>query len=170
MYACGRKKAITTQIDDLTAQFGSHQDMLHGPIEINTDALQQASVDCSDEISQIVLFLCVACRVVMGVSRSSCDLIIKIISVVLLLVFRRSDGSLSSSHENILKQIPLTSDGAEAKFHLTGKTIEYAVCSCHCTYPLTYAPGSTTARYPECCVHCPMPGEGSSTQLRVQLI
>jgi hypothetical protein len=169
-----RKKAIATQIDDLTAQFGSHQDMLHGPIEINTgksqvcrswllayssiDALQQASVDRSDEISQIVLFLCVACRVVMGVSRSSCDLIIKIISVVLFLAFRRSDGSLSSSHENILKQIPLTSDGAEAKFHLTGKTIAYAVCSCHCTYPPTYAPGSTTARYPERCIHCPMPG------------
>lgn len=31
-----RKKAITTQIDDLTAQFGSHQDTLHGPVEINT--------------------------------------------------------------------------------------------------------------------------------------
>jgi hypothetical protein len=77
-----RKKAIATQIDDLTAQFGSHQDTLHGPVEINTgksrvcrswllayssiDALQQASVDRSDEISQIVLFLCVACRVVMG--------------------------------------------------------------------------------------------------------
>ncbi|KAG2752472.1 hypothetical protein P692DRAFT_201803058 [Suillus brevipes Sb2] len=130
-----RKKAIATQIYDLTAQFGSHQDTLHGPIEINTDALQQASVDRSDEISQIVLFLCVACRVVMG-----------------------SDGSLSSSHENILKQIPLTSDGAEAKFHLTGKTIAYAVCSCHCTYPPTYAPGSMTARYPERCVHCPTPG------------
>ncbi|KAG2137125.1 uncharacterized protein EDB93DRAFT_1106675 [Suillus bovinus] len=32
-----RKKAIATQIDDLTAQFGSHQDTLHGPIEINTE-------------------------------------------------------------------------------------------------------------------------------------
>ncbi|KAG2740645.1 hypothetical protein P692DRAFT_20880782 [Suillus brevipes Sb2] len=69
-----------------------------------------------------------------------------------------SDGSLSSSHENILKQIPLTSVDAEAKFHLTGKTITYAVCSCHCTYPPTYAPGSMTARYPEHCVHCPTPG------------
>ncbi|KAG2361723.1 hypothetical protein BDR07DRAFT_1377073 [Suillus spraguei] len=61
-----QKKAITTQIDDLTAHFSSHQDTLHGPIEINTDALQQASVDHSDKISQIILFLCVACRVVMG--------------------------------------------------------------------------------------------------------
>jgi len=31
-----RKKAITTQIDDLAAQFGSHQDTLQGPVEINT--------------------------------------------------------------------------------------------------------------------------------------
>jgi len=31
-----RKKAITTQIDALAAQFGSYQDTLHGPVEINT--------------------------------------------------------------------------------------------------------------------------------------
>ncbi|KAG2127274.1 uncharacterized protein EDB93DRAFT_1257093 [Suillus bovinus] len=40
------------------ADFGSYQDMLQVPIEINTDTLQQAPVDHSDEISQVVLFLC----------------------------------------------------------------------------------------------------------------
>jgi hypothetical protein len=93
----------------------------------------------------------------MGVSRCSCDFIIKIIYIILFLSFQRSDGTLSSLHENILGQIPLTSEGVETKFHLTGKTITYAVCSCHCTYPPTYAPGSTIAKYPECCMHCPTP-------------
>lgn len=115
-------------------------------------------MDRSDEISQVVLFLCVTCRVIMGVSRSGCDLIMKIISIVLLLAFRRSDGSLSSSHENILKQIPITSESAEAKFNLAGKTVPYAVCGCHCTYAPIYAPGSTTPTYPKRCTHCPTPG------------
>ncbi|KAG2063520.1 hypothetical protein BDR04DRAFT_1163586 [Suillus decipiens] len=110
-------------------------DVRQVPLEINTDALQQAPVDHSDEISQVILFLCVACRVVMG----------------------RLDSSLSSLHKNILKQIPLTSEGAETKFHLSGKTITYTICNCHCTYPPMYVPGSTTARYPKHCMHCPTP-------------
>jgi hypothetical protein len=91
----------------------------------------------------------------MGVSRSSCDLIMKIISIVLFLAFRRSDNGLNSSNTNILKQVPMTAESAKAKFHLTGKTVPYAVCSCHCTYPPTYAPGSTTPIYPEQCTHHP---------------
>jgi hypothetical protein len=94
----------------------------------------------------------------MGVSRSSCDLIMKIISIILFLAFRKSDSNLSPSHENILKQIPMTSESAEAKFDLTGKIVPYAVCSCHCTYAPIYAPGSTTPTYPERCTHCPTPG------------
>ncbi|KAG1832852.1 hypothetical protein DFJ58DRAFT_847939 [Suillus subalutaceus] len=66
-----QKKAIAAQMDDLATQLGSYQDVLQVPIEINTDALQQAPVDRSDEISQVVLFLCVACKVVMGVGRQS---------------------------------------------------------------------------------------------------
>ncbi|KIK31568.1 hypothetical protein CY34DRAFT_57483, partial [Suillus luteus UH-Slu-Lm8-n1] len=119
------------------------------------DTLPQAPINEFDEITQVALFLGVACRVFMGVSRSSCDLIMKIISIILFLAFRRSDNGLNSSDTNTLKQIPMTSESAEAKFHLTGKTVPYAVCSCHCTYPPTYAPGSTTPAYPERCTHRP---------------
>jgi len=122
------------------------------------DMLDQTPVNRSDKINQIILFLCVTCKVVMGVSRHSCDFTIKIISIILFLSFRRLDSTLSSLHENILRQIPLTSEGIETKFHLTGKTIVYVVCSCHCTNPPTYVPGSMIAKYPEHCTHCPTPG------------
>jgi hypothetical protein len=126
-------------------------------IYLSVDTLPQAPVNNLDEITQIVLFLGVACRVIIGVSRSSCDLIMKIMSIVLFLAFQRSDNGLNSSHTNILKQIPMTSESAEARFHLNGKTVPYAVCSCHCTYAPTYGPGSTTPVYPERCTHRPTP-------------
>ncbi|KAG2738861.1 hypothetical protein P692DRAFT_201811853 [Suillus brevipes Sb2] len=150
-----RKKAIGTQIDILATQFSSYEPSDDTPVEINTDTLPQAPINEFDEITQVALFLGVACRVFMGVSRSSCDLIMKIISIVLFLAFRRSDNGLNSSNTNILKQVPMTAESAKAKFHLTGKTVPYAVCSCHCTYPPTYAPGSTTPIYPEQCTHHP---------------
>ncbi|KAG1740087.1 hypothetical protein EDD22DRAFT_959239 [Suillus occidentalis] len=70
-------------------------------------------------------------------------------------LLQRSDNGLNSSNTNILKRVPMTTESAEAKFHLTGMTVPYTVCSCHCTYPPTYAPGSTTSTYPEWCTHCP---------------
>ncbi|KAG2120415.1 uncharacterized protein F5147DRAFT_646930 [Suillus discolor] len=116
-------KAIGSQIDILATQFSSYGPSDDTPIEINTDTLPQDPVNELDEIIQIVLFLGVTCRVIIGVSRSSCDLIMKIISIILFLAFRRPDNGLNSSHTNILKQIPMTSESAEARFHLKGKTV-----------------------------------------------
>lgn len=111
-----------------------------------------------DEIAQVALFIGAVCRVTIGVSRRSCDFIMGLISVLLFLAFRRSDGSLSLSHENVLKQIPMTSETALTKFHLTAKTVEYAVCSsCHCTYGPHHAEGSTIPTYPDRCTHHPTP-------------
>ncbi|KAG1793665.1 uncharacterized protein HD556DRAFT_1308510 [Suillus plorans] len=129
-----QKKAIRLQIDILATQFSSYEPSDDTPVEINTDTLPQDPVNKLDEIIQIILFLGIACRVIIG----------------------RPDNSLSSSHTNILKQIQMTSECAEAKFHLKGKTVPYAVCSCHCTYASTYTPGSTTPVYPEWYTHCPM--------------
>jgi hypothetical protein len=73
-------------------------------------------------------------------------------------MFRQPDGSLSSSHQNVLSQIPMTFDTTLAKFHLTEKTVVYVVCSsCHCTYSSHYAYSSTVPLYPEHCTHCPTP-------------
>lgn len=93
----------------------------------------------------------------MGVSRRSCDFILGIMSIVLFLAFRKSDGTLSFSHEHVLKQIPTTVDRALTDFHLTGKTVTYAVCSCHYTYAPTYADGSALPVYPQRCTHRPTP-------------
>ncbi|KIK36579.1 hypothetical protein CY34DRAFT_26292 [Suillus luteus UH-Slu-Lm8-n1] len=153
-----RKKAIRSQIDILTTQFSTYKPSDDGPVKVNTDTHLRALVNVQDEIAQIVLFLVVICRVILGVSRSGCDLIMKIISIILFLTFQRSNDSLNSFQTNILKQIPMTSKRAKARFHLTGKTIPYAVCSCHCTYAPTYVSGSTTPAYPKQCMHHPTPG------------
>ncbi|KAG2740503.1 hypothetical protein P692DRAFT_20753226, partial [Suillus brevipes Sb2] len=154
-----RKDAIISQIDSLGAQFESRKpfttDSLN-PVEFDAD-LTESRVNRSDEIAQVVLFLCVACKVFMGVSRRSCDFILGIMSIVLFLAFRKSDGTLSFSHEHVLKQIPTTVDRALTDFHLTGKTVTYAVCSCHYTYAPTYADGSALPVYPQRCTHRPTP-------------
>jgi hypothetical protein len=89
-------------------------------IYLSVDTLPQAPVNNLDEITQIVLFLSVTCRVIIGVSRSSCNLIMKIMSIILFLAFRRSDNGLNSSHTNILKQIPMTSESVEAVMNSGG--------------------------------------------------
>ncbi|KAG2050548.1 hypothetical protein BDR06DRAFT_1064675 [Suillus hirtellus] len=123
-------KAIKSQLDILATQCSSHEPSDDTPIKINTDTLLQDPVNELDEITQIVLFLGIACRVIIGVSRSSYDLIMKIISVILFLAFWRPDNSLNSSHTNILKQIPMTSESTEARFHLKGKIVLYACTHC----------------------------------------
>ncbi|KAG2076367.1 hypothetical protein BDR04DRAFT_1114419 [Suillus decipiens] len=148
----------SSMINILAAQFGNYKSCNDGPIEINTvDTLPRAPVNNLDKITQIVLFLGVTCRVILGVGRSSCDLIMKIISIILFLTLWRLDNSLSPSHTDILNQIPVTSESAEARFHLKAKTVPYTICSCHCTYTLTYAVGSMTPVYPEWCTHRPTP-------------
>ncbi|KAG2048230.1 hypothetical protein BDR06DRAFT_831510, partial [Suillus hirtellus] len=101
-------------------------------------------LDQCDEIAQVALFITVTCKVIMGVSKQACNFLLGLISIMLFLAFRRLDGSLSSSHQNVLRQIPKSFDTALSRFHLTEKTVIYAVCpSCHCTYSPHHADGST---------------------------
>ncbi|KAG1800475.1 uncharacterized protein HD556DRAFT_1439309 [Suillus plorans] len=66
-----RKKAIESQIDILATQCSSHEPSDDTPIEINIDTLPQDPVNELDEITQIVLFLGVACRVIIGITAST---------------------------------------------------------------------------------------------------
>lgn len=92
----------------------------------------------------------------MGVSKWACDFLLGLISIMLFLTFWRSDGSLSSSPQNVLRQIPMNFDTALSRFHLTEKTVVYVVCSsCHCTYSPHYTDGSTVPIYPVHCTHHP---------------
>ncbi|KAG2748521.1 hypothetical protein P692DRAFT_20734893, partial [Suillus brevipes Sb2] len=141
-----QKESIMLEIHALETQFNSCKPSARDlPVEFDTDIHYQSPVNRYDEIAQVALFIGVMHKVVMGV-------------ILLFLTFRRSDGSLSSSHENVLRQIPTTFKTALTKFHLTGKTVAYAICSsCHCTYGPRYAEGSTIPTYPECCTHRPAP-------------
>lgn len=68
-----------------------------------------------DTVAQVVLLIGVVCVVVMGVSLRGGSFIITALSLLLYLAFQRHDGTLSSTHENILKQIPSTIEEALAR-------------------------------------------------------
>ncbi|KAG2335991.1 hypothetical protein BDR05DRAFT_953674 [Suillus weaverae] len=163
------KNVIILEIDGLEAQFNSHKPPemdLHTAVEFDANIHHESLLTQYDEIAPIALFICGMCKIIMRVSRRGCDFILGLISVLPFLTFWRSDGSLSSPHENLLRQIPTTFKTALSKFNLTEKTVIYAVCSCcHCTYSPHYADGSTLPTYPEHCTHHPMPEAKCSKSL-----
>ena len=118
-----------------------------------------------DMIAQVTLLIGVVCSVVMGVSQRGGNFIISALSLLLYLAFQRHDGTLSPTHENIVRQIPSTIKGALARFNLTCNTISYATCTCHCTYVPTYPPGSTVPIYPKYCTNYPKPESQCSEPL-----
>ena len=91
-----------------------------------------------DTVAQVALLIGVVCVVVMGVSLRGGSFIITALSLLLCLAFQRHDGTLSSAHENILKQIPSTIEEALARLNLTCKMTPCATCTCHCMYAPTY--------------------------------
>ena len=110
-----------------------------------------------DIVAQVAVLIGVVCNVIMGVSQCSRNFIIGTLSLLLSLAFQRSNRRLSTSHENIIQQLPPTMEAALNKFGLMSKTVTYAVCSCHCTYAPSYLKGSTVPSYPEYCTHHPNP-------------
>ncbi|KIN98784.1 hypothetical protein M404DRAFT_31102 [Pisolithus tinctorius Marx 270] len=101
-----------------------------------------------DTIAQVTLVIGVICSIVMDVGTRAGNFIMNALSLLLFLAFKDTSGQLSVSHENILAQIPSSIASALSKFKLTGNTIPYAICSCHCTYAPTYVNGSKIASYP----------------------
>ncbi|KAF8119273.1 hypothetical protein EV363DRAFT_1200533 [Boletus edulis] len=155
-----RKQSLFAMLDDLKCHLyhraetgGSPQ----GPVEINTDSHYQPPIDRMDVTAQVALLLGVICSVIFRVGTSAGNFIMACLSLVLYLAFQNPGGALSLAHENIIKQMPSTIGGALSKFNLMAKTIPYAVCSCHCTYPPTYSPGSHSPAYPTHCNHFPTP-------------
>jgi hypothetical protein len=58
----------------------------------------------------------------------------------------------------ILDQLPTAVETILARFDFNEKTRTFAACPmCHCTYPPTFLPGSTVARYPTTCENHPYP-------------
>ena len=108
-------------------------------------------------IAQVALVIGLICSVVMNVNERDSNFILTALSLLLFLAFQRSDGTLSLSHENVLRQIPATIESTLTKFKLNYKTIVFATCACHCIYAPTYSPGSNVPTYLEFCTHHPTP-------------
>lgn len=151
-----RKRDIIADLDKLEAQLRLHEPLESfstDPVLFKIDDQHRPPVEHMDVVAQVATLIGVVCSVIMGVAERGGNFIMNALSLLLYLVFQRNDGTLSISHENVLRQIPSTMQSALSKFSLTSKVVPYAVCNCHCTYRPTYVPGSATPCYPAQCTN-----------------
>lgn len=152
-----KKRMLLTLLQELEAEVSSHLPVLQGPVDINTETQYQPPVERMDVVAQVTLLIGVVCSIIFGIGTTGANFIMSSLSLVLYLAFQKADGALSAAHENVMKQIPSTISGALSKFQLNTKTIQYAVCACHCIYPPVSSPGSSGLAYPERCNNFPTP-------------
>jgi hypothetical protein len=140
--------------------------MMHSLIPI--DDHFRAPINGNDPIAQITMFIIVVCNVILGASRRMTNLILSLLSILLRNSFSSSEH-LSDWQNDVLEQLPRTTESILKKFPLDCKTTIYAVCpACHCTYPPTFSPGSSTPIYPEQCSNIPSP-ESACTEKLLEL-
>ena len=125
--------------------------------KVHAEIQYQPPIERMDSIVQVVLVIGVVCSVILGVGTSGSNFVLSALSLLLYIMFQKADGTLSHSHENIMRQIPATIGGALSKFRIGFKTVPYAICTCHCIYAPTYPPGSKTPTYPSRCMNFPTP-------------
>ena len=130
---------------------------VYSTADLNTGEQGQSPIEHMSTIAQVALVIGLVCKVMMGVNEHGSNFVLTALSLLLFLAFQQSNGTLSLSHENVLKQIPAMIETALAKFNLKYKTIVFATCACHCTYAPTYVPSSNVPIYPEFCTHHPTP-------------
>ncbi|KIO01077.1 hypothetical protein M404DRAFT_151217 [Pisolithus tinctorius Marx 270] len=155
-----RKQDVTDALDRLALELQSRDSTRsstgsQSAVQFDSSKNDQPPIECMDIVAQVALVIGVVCSIVMGMSQCSSNFIIGALSLLLYLAFQRPNGSLSLSHEGIIRQIPTTIESVLARFNLTCKTTTYATCSCHYTYPPSYPPGSDVPVYPEHCTHRP---------------
>jgi hypothetical protein len=106
---------------------------------------------------QVSIFLMVALRIVLNVSRRECHFLLAMLQYILQLALSRSIMSrLSQNDQKLLSDFPADPDTATKHFHLDGKSIIYAVCpngKCHQTYRPTFEGNSPIPIYPKYCTH-----------------
>jgi hypothetical protein len=94
-----------------------------------------------------------------------------LITVIVHLVYSRTNHANDAQHADTLTQIPQTITAALAKFNLDGRTTIYAVCPvCHCTYKPSFKSGSLLPIYPERCTNKPKPQSGECAELLLQAL
>ncbi|KAI9568684.1 hypothetical protein HD554DRAFT_2172148 [Boletus coccyginus] len=149
------KEEVAESLQKLDTELQSQAPALPLPLGSLQFDCDQSPVEHMSTITQITLIIGLVCKVMMGVNEHGSNFILTALSLLLFLAFQRSNGILSLLHENIFKQIPAMIESTLTKFNLKYKTIVFAIYACHCTYALTYIPGSNVPIYPEFCTHCP---------------
>ncbi|KAH7884947.1 hypothetical protein F5I97DRAFT_1304560 [Phlebopus sp. FC_14] len=94
-------------------------------------SIEFVSVDRMDATAQVASIIGSICSTVTGVSKRGGNLIMGALTLLLYLAFQTIDGSLSLSHENVLRQDPSTIEDTVAKLNLSCNTIPLTVCTCH---------------------------------------
>ena len=122
-----------------------------------SDHHYQSPISRLDAVAQVAVVISVICTTVMGIGARNGDFLMSALSLLLYLAFQAVQATSGDLHKHILKQVPLTIEGALAQLDIKCKTVPYAVCACHCTYPPAYPEGSSTPIYPLYCTHRPRP-------------
>jgi hypothetical protein len=99
----------------------------------------------------------VACSVILGVSRRGASFMLSMLQYIIQLCFMREINdpeSLLPRDKKLLSGFPIDPRSIEARFHLEGKHIIYAVCpneACHATYKPKLQNDSPIPIYPTRC-------------------
>ncbi|KIK20353.1 hypothetical protein PISMIDRAFT_105907, partial [Pisolithus microcarpus 441] len=152
-----KKRTLSTLLQELEVQVPPHIPALQGPVDVNTETQYRPPIERMDVIAQVTLLLGIVCSIIFGIGTTGANFVMSSLSLVLYLAFQKPDGTLSVTHENIMREIPSTISGALSRFQLNAKMIRYAVCTCHYIHAPVSSPGSTTLMYPERCNSFPSP-------------
>jgi len=122
-----------------------------------SDHHYESPISRLDAVAQVAVVIGIICTTVMGIGTCNGDFLMSALSLLLCLAFQAVQATLGDLHKHILKQVPLTIEGALTQLNIKCKTVSCAVCTCHCTYLPTYSEGSSIPMYPSYCTHCPRP-------------
>src|SRR5215471_9259412 len=102
-------------------------------------------IDNMSGVSQVACLIGVICSVIMGISRTGSDLIVRLLAVLLYSGFNAKVNGATQTEKNILRTVPLGINEVLAKFNLEGRTVTYACCPrCLQTYKPDFKNGSST--------------------------
>lgn len=108
-----------------------------------------------DMIAQVMVLLGSVAHFVMGLSGTSCDFIIPVVSMIVGITMASSGvESYTSNEDSILKQLPTSLYTALSKFDIDSPTTTYAACpACNFTHKAVYDHITTEAIYPDYCTN-----------------
>jgi len=107
---------------------------------------------------QVLLFMVVACQVILHVPRRGCNWILDMVKIAIELAFKPAKGNMSPHQQKILNDFPADIRAGTNEFKLDGRSTVYAVCpSCNKNYAPTYEStvngSDPVARWPSICMY-----------------